>query len=86
MGFSVAFLSFLGALATLVGWLAGIYETPDPGWLTLAVGIYFIGGVQLIGIGFLGEYVGQTLKETRRRPSFIVVESTAQISNIDSRK
>ena len=82
LGFSVAFLSFLGALVTLVGWLAGLYETPDPGWLTLAVGIYFIGGVHLIGIGFLGEYVGQTLKETRRRPSFIVVESTAQVARV----
>jgi len=77
MGFIVAFSAFFGALITLVGWLSGIYETPRPGWLTIAIGVYFIGGVQLIGIGLLGEYLGQTLKETRKRPSFVVVESTA---------
>jgi hypothetical protein len=78
LGLVVTLSAFLGALSTLVGWLVGLYETPPPGWLTIAIGVYFLGGVQLIGIGLLGEYMGQTLKETRRRPSFIVVESTAE--------
>jgi len=77
-GIVVAFGAFMGAIITLFGWLFGIYETPPPGWLTIAIGVYFIGGVQLIGMGFLGEYLAQTLKETRRRPSFIAVESTTQ--------
>ncbi len=78
-GFSVAFAAFLFAIVTLVGWLIGIFPTPDRGWLTLAIGIYFIGGVQLIGMGLLGEYIGQTLRETRARPAFIVEESTTQV-------
>jgi len=50
-----------------------MYETPPSGWLTLAVGIYFLGGLQLIGMGLLGEYLGQTLIEMRRRPSLMTV-------------
>ena len=43
--------------------------------MTLLVGIYFIGGIQLMSIGLLGEYLGQTLTETRKRPSYIIEET-----------
>lgn len=84
MGLLVAFSAFFGAIITFIGWLSGIYETPPPGWFTIAIGVYFIGGVQLIGIGLLGEYLGQTLKEARKRPSFVVVESTARNASAEN--
>ncbi len=45
-----------------------------PGWVTLTVGILFLGSVQLIAIGVLGEYVGRIFDQTKGRPNFIVRE------------
>lgn len=42
------------------------------GWASLVVSIYLIGGIQIMGIGILGEYLGRTYMETKRRPSFLI--------------
>ena len=47
-----------------------------PGWTTLVIGMFFLGGVQLIGIGILGEYLGRILNQTRKRPTYLVKESS----------
>jgi len=44
------------------------------GWASLVVSIYLIGGIQIMGIGILGEYLGRTYMETKRRPSFLIDE------------
>jgi len=43
-----------------------------PGWASTVVAIYFLGGIQLLCIGVLGEYLSKTYMETKRRPRFIV--------------
>ncbi len=45
-----------------------------PGWPTLVVLILFLGGIQLLCIGILGEYLARTYMETKRRPLFVVRE------------
>ncbi len=44
----------------------------SPGWASLIVSITFLGGVQLISIGILGEYISRIFGEVKRRPHFII--------------
>lgn len=68
-GFAIAFAAFGYAVFSVVAWALGLTL---PGWTTIVVPIYFLGGVQLIAIGILGEYVGKIYLETKRRPQFIL--------------
>lgn len=54
-----------------------------PGFATLSVGMFFLGGVQLLFIGILGEYVGRIHSEVKSRPSF-VIESINRYGKTDS--
>ncbi len=69
-GFGIAGLSFLIALAYLGMKLAGF---PFPlGNPTVVILMLFMGGIQLISVGILGEYIGRIYEEVRARPKFIV--------------
>lgn len=46
-------------------------QSAVPGWASTVLPIYFIGGIQLLGIGLLGEYIGKIYKEVKARPRFI---------------
>jgi dolichol-phosphate mannosyltransferase len=73
LGFGIAGISFLIALAYLVMKLSGF---PFPlGNPTMVILILFMGGIQLISVGILGEYIGRIYEEVRARPKFIVERS-----------
>jgi glycosyltransferase involved in cell wall biosynthesis len=72
-GFFIAGVSFLVALVYLIMKLAGF---PFPlGNPTIVIVILFMGGVQLISIGILGEYIGRIYEEVKQRPKFIVEQA-----------
>lgn len=72
LGASVAVVSLLYAIFVL--YEVAIEGIETPGWPTLIVAILFLGGVQLISLGVVGEYVGRIYMETKRRPLFVLQE------------
>jgi glycosyltransferase involved in cell wall biosynthesis len=62
-------LIFLVLVYVLIGKLTGLAPI---GWSSIILSIYFIGSVQLLSIGILGEYVYRIYKETQNRPIFLV--------------
>ncbi len=69
-GFAIASCSFLIAITYLIMKLAGF---PFPlGNPTIVILVLFMGGIQLISVGILGEYIGRIYEEVRARPKFIV--------------
>lgn len=76
----VTFIGFLMALASfIVGiqalWAKLFYHNIVPGWATIVVALGFIGGIQILCIGIIGEYIGQLFQEVKARPRYIVEES-----------
>ena len=76
MGFVVSGITFLIMLYTL--YARFITKDYEPGWASLMVTILFIGGVQLIGISIIGEYIGRVSDNVRGRPLYIVKESNIE--------
>ncbi|MGQ3902950.1 glycosyltransferase family 2 protein [Mixta calida] len=70
IGLIVAGLSFLYGAWMIFNTLA--FGNPVRGYPSLLVSILFLGGVQLIGIGVLGEYVGRIYTEVKQRPRYII--------------
>ena len=65
----------------LYAYYQGHYDRIPPGWVETAAAIFFFGGVQLLGIGLLGEYLGRVYDEVKCRPSFLVRESSLLANN-----
>jgi glycosyltransferase involved in cell wall biosynthesis len=70
LGFTISLLSFLMIIVVIYG----RYFTHNliPGWASSVVPIYFLGGIQLLCIGILGEYVAKIYLETKARPRYFI--------------
>jgi polyisoprenyl-phosphate glycosyltransferase len=75
----IRFVLFIGFVSFFLSLVFGLYflllktlgET-QTGWTSLITSIWLIGGLQLIAIGLIGEYVGKIYKESKQRPKFII--------------
>lgn len=73
----LGFICFcLAILMSIYSIYSYFYVEKVPGWASLFVSIYFLGGIQLLSIGILGEYIGKIYKETKQRPKFLIEEKT----------
>ncbi len=68
-GFTVSFFAFMYAAIVLA---FKLLDLNNPGYTSMMVAILFLGGVQLIGIGILGEYVGRIYDEIKARPLYLI--------------
>ncbi|PPS62776.1 glycosyltransferase family 2 protein [Pseudomonas sp. BRM28] len=75
IGFSVASLAFAYGAWMIADKL--IWGNQVQGYPSLMVSILFLGGIQLIGIGVLGEYIGRIYTETKARPTYLIEEESA---------
>ena len=82
VAFTYGMLTFVRGL---YAYLTGYGGKIPPGWATIGVAIFFFGGVQLIGIGLLGEYLGRVYDEVKHRPAFLVRESSTGDPKHDDR-
>lgn len=69
-GLLTAVLAFLFAVWIIVK--AALYGDPVAGWPTMMVVILFLGGIQLIALGLIGEYLGRLYDESKQRPLYLV--------------
>jgi glycosyltransferase involved in cell wall biosynthesis len=73
-------ISLLGLLISaltvvLAGWVLWVRlftDVPTPGWASTVIPVYFIGGVQLLCLGVIGEYLGKTYQEVKARPRYTI--------------
>ena len=69
LGFFIFFVSIIMLIRFLITWAIG---NAVPGWSTIVISIWAIGGLQLLSIGIIGEYIGKIYLETKARPKFII--------------
>jgi len=76
LGGAVALLAFGYALYIIVKTL--LFGVDMPGYASMLVAVLFLGGLQLLSLGILGEYVGRILVETKGRPLYVVRERVGE--------
>ena len=78
LGFAVSGIAFMLIVYSLYQKFFGFTEV---GWTSLHISVLFLGGVQLLGIGILGEYLGRVSENVKNRPTYIVKNSNIQTLN-----
>lgn len=69
LGFTVFFISIMMLIYILVRYFT---DATIPGWASMTVSVWAIGGLQLMALGIIGEYIGKIYLETKARPRFII--------------
>jgi len=75
-GFIVSIIAFFVAIYALLAKF--VWENSVPGWTSLMIAILFIGGIQMIAIGIIGEYLSRMNHNIRNRPLYIIRESNIE--------
>ena len=83
-GVPLKLMSIVGFIIAIMGFLYGIYvvifalmgRIPPSGWSSIIVAVFVLGGVQMIMLGIVGEYLWRNLDESRRRPLFFIEATT----------
>lgn len=75
LGIGIAILSFIGVIWSLIVQLTG---NAVSGWASTVCIVCFIGGIQLICLGVIGEYIGKIYLEVKHRPRYIISERTQE--------
>lgn len=83
----IRLISALGAIVCIISIIMAIYTIiakitghANSGWASLMISIWFLGGVELLAVGLIGEYIGKMYKEVKRRPRYII---EAYVNNSD---
>lgn len=71
LGFMISMLSSVGVIYTLVQYFLGHTVS---GWASVILAVLFIGGVQMLCLGVIGEYIGKIYMESKKRPKFFISE------------
>ncbi|EOW1326306.1 glycosyltransferase family 2 protein [Klebsiella aerogenes] len=74
VGFSISVLSFILALYAVISKLNG---NTVQGWTSVIIAIFFLGGIQMLCIGIIGEYVGKIYMESKKRPKYFIDKTTS---------
>ena len=72
LGFIIAFIAFLYILYAM--YISFFTNKAIAGWTSTIISVLFIGGIQLIMIGILGNYLGKLFIENKKRPNYIIKE------------
>lgn len=71
LGFVISLASFLGILVLIYRRFTDVYV---PGWVSMSIMLLFLGGIQLLTLGVIGEYIGRIYQEVKGRPLYVVDE------------
>ncbi|MBE6053565.1 MAG: glycosyltransferase family 2 protein [Clostridium sartagoforme] len=80
LGFSIFFVSLIALIYSLIVKFLGKTEA---GWTSIVISIWMLGGIQLLSLGVIGEYIGKIYNETKARPRYIIKDKL--ISNKDEK-
>ena len=83
LGLGVSVLSFIGVVWAIVSQIMGKTIT---GWASTVCLVCFMGGIQLVCLGVLGEYIGKIYMEVKARPRYIISERTGEVKRADDRE
>ena len=81
LGFIIVFLSVIAAIYALISYFTGNVE---PGWTSLILSLWFLGGLNLLAIGLVGQYIGKIYMEVKHRPRYNVEKVLSSETETDN--